>query len=167
MKTSSKLCTVEQAADIAKSAHAAKQTVVTINGAFDLLSLAHVRFLESAKEQGDILMVGVNSDASIRLLKGKDRPIVSEGERSLLVAALACTDHVFLFDDEDPRRWLATIKPDVHVNSDEYGEDCIEASTLREIGTKLVLLPRATDILSTTQRIESIIRRGGESRFSS
>ncbi len=151
--------TLDQAVNVALEARKAGKTVVTTNGAFDLLSVAHVRIIEEAKKHGDVLIVGVNSDASVRSLKGEKRPVVAEQERASLVASLASVDHVFLFDEQDPRAWLAKIKPNAHVNSAEYGEECIEASVLKEIGAELILVPRATDILSTTERIDDIVRR--------
>jgi glycerol-3-phosphate cytidylyltransferase len=154
-----RILTIDQAAVMSTDAQKSGKKVVTTNGTFDLLSVAHVRLLEAAKKEGDILIVGVNSDASVKALKGNDRPVVSEEERATLVASLRAVDAVFLFDDADPRVWLSVIKPDVHVNSEEYGKECVEAETVREIGAKLVLAPRATDIKSTSKRIEDIVQR--------
>ncbi len=154
-----RILTIDQAAVMSTDAQKSGKKVVTTNGTFDLLSVAHVRLLEAAKKEGDILIVGVNSDASVKALKGNDRPVVSEEERATLVASLRAVDAVFLFDDADPRVWLSVIKPDVHVNSEEYGKECVEAETVREIGAKLVLAPRATEIKSTSKRIEDIVQR--------
>ncbi len=133
--------------------------VVTVNGVFDLFSVAHLLLLEAARVQGDVLIVGVNSDRSVRALKGESRPIVPGEERARVVAGLRCVDAVFLFDDLDPRPWLRRIRPQVHVNSSEYGEECIEAQTLREIGASLVLCPRHTEYRSTSDVIELIRSR--------
>lgn len=159
MNTDAKILDLEAAAQRAAEARAAGKRVVTVNGVFDLLSVNHLLYLHAAKEQGDVLLVGVNSDASVRELKGDKRPIVPEQERARIVAALACTDVVFLFSDTDPRPWLTRIKPDVHVNSTEYGKECIEADTVKEIGAELVLLPHGDVSPSTTALIERIVSR--------
>ncbi len=138
-------------------ARADGRTVVTTNGAFDLLSAAHVRLLRRAKDEGDVLIVGVNSDLSVRTLKGDRRPIVPGAQRAEIIAALSCVDAVFLFNDLDPRRWLLLLQPDVHVNSAEYGENCVESPVLREIGARLVLVPRSTDVLSTSDYVAKIL----------
>lgn len=159
MNTSSKIVSLLEASKRAAAARAAGKRVITINGVFDLFSVPHLLFLEFAKAQGDVLFVGVNSDASVRALKGDDRPIVPEGERARIVAGLACTDIVFLFDDLDPRPWLPAIRPHAHVNSAEYTDQCVEAEVLREIGASLVLHPRDTVHRSTSDVIALIRSR--------
>lgn len=159
MNTATKIMSLEQAAKHAEAVRKAGKKVVTMNGVFDLLSSNHIAHLEAAKAQGDLLFVAINSDASVRELKGDKRPIVPETERARMVAALACSDVVFLFPDLDPRPWLPVIRPDVHVNSAEYGKECIEAETVKEIGAELVLLPRAKETVSTTELIDLIVSR--------
>jgi rfaE bifunctional protein nucleotidyltransferase chain/domain len=123
--------------------------IVTTNGAFDLLHPGHRFLLEEAKAQGDVLIVGVNSDASVRGSKGPGRPVELQDIRARKVAAYA--DAVFVFDDPDPRSWLPSIRPDVHVNAETYGRDCIEAPVLREIGATLVLVPVRKELGSTSE----------------
>lgn len=115
--------------------------IVTNNGTYDILHLGHVLGLLEAKKQGDVLIVGVNSDRSVRAYKGESRPIITEDQRIRMLAALACVDYVFLFDDPTPNRWLAEMKPHVHTNGAEYGENCIERSVVEENGGKIYLLP--------------------------
>jgi len=156
MKTAEKIVGIDRAVALADEARKAGQRIVTTNGVFDLFSLPHLILLEAAKARGDLLFVGINSDASVHALKGPNRPIVPEGERARIVAGLACVDTVFLFDDADPRPWLQKIRPHVHVNSAEYGKTCVEAAVLKEIGAELVLLPRSTSFRSTSDIIDLI-----------
>lgn len=150
------ILTLLEAADLAIQFRQQGKRVVTTNGAFDILSIPHLRLLEAARGEGDVLLVGVNSDASVRALKGEKRPIVPEQERAALVVGLRYVDAVFLFDETDPRAWLPQIRPDVHVNSAEYTAQCIEAPVLQEIGARLVLVPRDTEHLSTSDVIQAI-----------
>ncbi len=103
------------AARMAQAAHRAGKRVVTTNGCFDILHIGHVRYLSWAKRQGDLLIVGINSDSSVRKLKGPLRPITPEKERVEILAALKAVDAAFIFNESTPERWLAQIKPDIHV----------------------------------------------------
>ncbi len=130
----------------------AGQTIVSINGSFDLLHAGHLHILAQAARQGDVLVVGLNSDQSVRAYKGLHRPIFPEAERAELLLALAMVDYVVLFDEPDCVNFVRRVRPDVHVNDASYGEDCIEAPAVREGGGRLQLvakLPTAstTDIL--------------------
>ncbi len=106
--------------DAAARARAAGRRTVFANGAFDLLHVGHVRYLEAARREGDWLAVGVNSDRSVRSAKGEGRPILPEAERAEIVAALACVDAVVLFDEESPAALLAELAPDVHAKGTDY-----------------------------------------------
>jgi D-glycero-beta-D-manno-heptose 1-phosphate adenylyltransferase len=128
------------------------KTIVTTNGSFDLLHPGHIFLLEESKKQGDILVVGVNSDASVKRYKGPDRPIDGQDVRAENVSRLA--DAVFIFEEDDPREWLKMIHPDVHCNAETYGEDCIEADVLKEIGARLHLVKIKPEFGSTTQIIQ-------------
>ncbi len=139
-----KLKTLEEVAVIAERARKNKQKVVTTNGCFDIIHIGHVRNLEKAKSLGDILIVGVNADTSVRENKGKDRPIIGEKERAEVIAALASVDYVFIFKDKTPEMWLRKIRPSIHVKGrDRKLSQIIERETLKEIGAKLVLVPLA------------------------
>lgn len=144
-----RLLSLPQAAAYAKRARAEGKTVVTTNGAFDLFHAGHRFLLEEARKQGDVLIVGVNSDTSVRRAKGAGRPLQNAETRARMVARFA--DAVFIFDDDDPRPWLPKIRPQVHVNAQTYGEQCVERTTLDQIGAKLVLVPVKKELGSTTQ----------------
>src|SRR4051812_49090971 len=98
----------------------AGRRVALANGVFDLLHVGHVRYLQGAKALADVLVVAVNSDRSTRLSKGPGRPAVPEAERAELLAALACTDYVLVFDEPDVRAVIRAVRPDVHVKGTDY-----------------------------------------------
>jgi rfaE bifunctional protein nucleotidyltransferase chain/domain len=100
---------------------AGKKTVLA-NGCFDILHVGHVRYLEGARRLGDTLVVAINSDRSVHALKGPGRPILNEMERSALVSALRCVDHVVVFDEPDVTRVLETLRPAVHAKGTDYTE---------------------------------------------
>lgn len=132
--------------------------IVTTNGSFDIFHYGHVKLFEEAKNQGNILIVGINSDASVKAYKGANRPINPEHARAGVIAALEAVDYVFLFDDLNPVRWLELICPNVHCNSSEYGENCIERPALDKIDAKLHLVSRdEKDGFSTTELIKKLI----------
>jgi rfaE bifunctional protein nucleotidyltransferase chain/domain len=98
----------------------AGKRIVTTNGCFDLLHVGHVRSLKAAKQLGDILIVGLNSDASVSRLKGSDRPLNSQSERAEILASLACVDYVSIFDEDTPVELLKAIRPNVHAKGGDY-----------------------------------------------
>ena len=116
------------------------KVIVTCNGAFDILHIGHIKFLEEAKQKGDILIAGLNSDKSVKNNKGPNRPITNEKNRAEFLAALESVDYVVIFNEEDPKYLLSIIKPDIHVNGNEYGYDCIEADVVKENGGKIHLV---------------------------
>ena len=136
---------------ISKKLRSQGKKIVTTNGSFDIFHFGHVKLFLECKKQGDILIVGVNSDKSVKAYKGSNRPINPEKARAGVVAALEVVDHVFLFDDITPNRWLELVRPDVHCNSSEYGENCIERPIVDKIGAKLHLVKRVNDGFSTTE----------------
>ena len=109
--------------------HAGRK-IVFANGVFDLLHAGHVRYLQGARAEGDVLVVGVNSDASTRKLKGEGRPILTERARAALVAALACVNHVMIFDELDVKPLLREFQPDVHAKGTDYTADTVPESEL-------------------------------------
>lgn len=140
---------------------AAGKRVVFTNGCFDLLHVGHVRCLEAARRLGDVLIVGVNSDASVRHLKGPGRPLLPAQERAELVAALGCVDFVTLFEEPTPERLLAFLKPDVHAKGADYHEeDLPEAPLVRSWGGEVRILP-LTPGRSTTELVKEAVRRAG------
>jgi D-glycero-beta-D-manno-heptose 1-phosphate adenylyltransferase len=131
----------------------AGRTVALANGVFDLLHVGHVRYLEGARHLADVLVVAVNSDASTRAYKGPDRPIVPEHERAELVAALACTDHVVVFDESDVRAVIRALRPDVHVKGTDYTPQTIpERDEVEAYGGKVAVAGDPKDHSTTELR---------------
>lgn len=132
--------------------------IVTLNGSFDLMHAGHLYIIYEAKKQGDVLIVALNSDASIQQYKSPDRPIIPLKYRLELMSALEFVDYVTWFDETDPREILSIIRPHVHVNGVEYGENCIEAQTVKSHGGKVHLVDRipglsTSDILAKIQSL--------------
>jgi len=100
----------------------AGKKVVLANGCFDILHVGHVRYLEGARNLGDTLVVAINSDRSVKALKGESRPILNENERVALVSALRCVDHVVVFDEDDVTRVLNVLRPSIHAKGTDYSE---------------------------------------------
>ena len=119
--------------------------VVWTNGCFDLLHVGHVRNLQACREFGDLLVVGVNSDDSVRRLKGPGRPIVPAAERAEVLAALACVDRVVLFDEATPEASLERLRPDIHCKGADYapphGKPIPEAKLVEAYGGRIAFLP--------------------------
>lgn len=129
-------------------------SVVFTNGCFDLLHVGHVKTLHRARAEGDRLIVGVNSDASVQRLKGSSRPINPERDRATLLAALECVDAVTIFPEDTPVELLSVVRPDVHVKGGDYREeDLPEASVVKQHGGRIVLISLVPD-RSTTAIIE-------------
>lgn len=129
--------------------------VATLNGSFDLLHAGHLFIIHEASKQADHLILALNSDDSIRKYKGEKRPIVPLSYRLELVAALEFVDFVTWFEEEDPCALLEKIRPDIHVNGEEYGANCIEAKTVAKHKGRLHLVARIPS-LSTSNLIERI-----------
>lgn len=132
------------------------KTIATLNGSFDLLHAGHLEMIYQASLQADILIVALNTDASIQQYKSPLRPIIPLEYRMQMMAALQWVDYVTWFNETDPCAMLSRIQPDVHVNGAEYGVDCIEAQTLASYGGKLHLVPLVPG-LSTSQIIKKIV----------
>ena len=136
---------------------AGKQSVFT-NGCFDILHAGHVRYLTAARAEGDILVVGLNSDASVRVIKGRKRPLVSETHRAEVLAGLGCVDYVAIFDAPDPYRLIQTLMPDVLVKGSDWAEiDIIGADIVKKNGGRVIRVDLLPDV-STSKIIEKIIK---------
>ncbi len=135
---------------------AAGKKLVFTNGVFDLLHVGHVRYLQQARELGDALVVAINSDRSVRELKGESRPLMKENNRAEILAALACVDYVTIFDDVSPRSLIAELLPDVLVKGGDYALDQIHGrEEVEGAGGRVISLPYVEDA-STTGLIERI-----------
>jgi rfaE bifunctional protein nucleotidyltransferase chain/domain len=135
----------------------ARKTLVFSNGCFDLLHLGHVRYLRQARELGDALAIGLNSDASMRSIKGDGRPILPQEERAEILAALEFVDYVVIFDEPTAERLVAVLKPDIYVKGGDYTlEELPEAKIVASYGGKVILLPLVPGH-STTEIIEKIL----------
>lgn len=150
-----KIVSLSRLLPIVEKLKSQEKTIITNNGSYDIVHLGHIYGLFEAKRQGDILIVGVNSDASVRAYKNPNRPINDERMRANLLAAISCVDYVFLFDDLTPLSWLEQIKPHIHTNGAEYGENCIEREVVEKNGGKIYLLP-ILEGYKTTAIIEKI-----------
>ena len=120
------------------------KTIVFTNGVFDLLHPGHIRYLEDARREGDALVVGVNSDRSVREIKGPSRPITPENERAEVLAALSCVDAVVIFDEVDPQRIIDRLQPDVLAKGADWASDrIIGRQTVEARGGRVVRIPLA------------------------
>ncbi|MBZ5702152.1 MAG: adenylyltransferase/cytidyltransferase family protein [Acidobacteriia bacterium] len=117
------------------------QRIVFANGCFDMLHVGHVRYLEGARREGDVLVVGVNSDASARPLKGPNRPVLPEMARAELVAALRAVDYVVIFSEPNVEALLAALRPDVHAKGTDYTEETVpERETAARLGVRVAIV---------------------------
>ena len=136
--------------------HHAGKTVVTTNGCFDILHVGHVRYLEKTKTFGDYLIVLLNSDKSVKSIKGPSRPINNEMDRAEILSALRCVDYVVLFDEDSPRNLLDEMKPDVYTKGADYTMETLpEADIMKKNGTRVEFIDFVKG-KSTTKTIEKM-----------
>jgi len=134
------ICSLAEAVAAREKARASGRIVAVANGAFDLLHAGHVRYLRGAKELAGLLIVGVNSDRSVRAGKGPGRPIVGEAERAEIVDALRCVDLVVLFDEPTAEGLLRALRPDLHVKGTDYtAENVPERALVESLGGRTVI----------------------------
>jgi D-beta-D-heptose 7-phosphate kinase/D-beta-D-heptose 1-phosphate adenosyltransferase len=156
MKPNPKIKNLSEMPAIVRQAKRAGKKIVTTNGAFDILHIGHVRNLQVAKSAGDILIVGVNSDKSVRTHKDKSRPVVPQKERAEIIAALEAVDYVFIFDTPTALPWIAELKPHVHAKgADRALKQMLEPPVLKKYGGKILRIPYVKSH-STTGIIERI-----------
>ena len=154
---SAKVMTKEQLVSILEAARAKKQRIVFTNGCFDLMHIGHTRYLQAAKALGDVLVVGVNNDASVRSLnKALDRPIVPEAQRAEVLAALGCVDYVILFNEPDPQSLIAALQPDVLVKGGDWPVERIVGREIVEARGGVVRTIPLVPGVSTTSLIQRI-----------
>lgn len=135
------------------------RTIVFTNGCFDILHVGHVRYLAAARSEGDVLVVGLNSDESTRSIKQENRPIVSQDQRAEVLAGLECVDYITVFNEPDPLKLIQALKPDILVKGADWKEeDIIGADVVKEGGGKVVMVDVVPDI-STSRIIQRIVKR--------
>jgi len=157
---SSRLAPREALADLGRRLRAEGRRVVSTNGCFDLLHVGHVRFLQAARGLGDCLVVGLNGDASVRRLKGADRPLTPAAERAEILLALESVDYVTVFEEDLPSAFLAELRPEVHVKGADYTEaECPESTVVRQYGGRMHFLP-----LTPHHSTSAIVGRLGPNR---
>ena len=161
LKLPEKLITLQQLQSIVAGLKEQRQKVVWTNGCFDILHVGHVTYLEQAKALGDLLIMGLNSDASIKILKGGNRPIFNEIERATVLNAIVYVDYITTFDAPSPRKILQQLKPDFYVKGGDYTIDTIDQLERRSIesyGGKIIILPIKKGVSTTNiiKKIESL-----------
>lgn len=136
----SKIKTLKEGIDHVVAAKKAQQKVVFTNGCFDILHVGHVRYLEKAKAHGDILVVGLNSDASVKVLKGNGRPVNSEYDRATVLSALEMIDIVIIFSEKTPIQLIEQLKPDIHVKGGDYSPESLpEYEVVTQYGGRVII----------------------------
>jgi rfaE bifunctional protein nucleotidyltransferase chain/domain len=155
-----KLLTLRQAQRWSAAAHRRGQRVVATNGCFDLLHFGHVSYLQRARQLGDLLVIGLNSDVSCRQLKSPDRPLVPERQRAAVLAALACVDAVVIFREKRAHRFLTAVRPDIYVKGGDYRPESLDPTERAALGgAKIHILPFVPGF-STTGLIQKIRKAG-------
>ena len=151
--------TVDEAVALAERLRAERKRIVLANGCFDLLHVGHVRYLEAARRLGDVLFVGINSDAAVSRLKGQGRPLMPAAERAEILSSLREVDHVVVFEEDTADRLIASLRPDVHAKGTDYQPDAVpEAATVRAVGGRVAVVGDSKSH-STRDLISQIIER--------
>jgi rfaE bifunctional protein nucleotidyltransferase chain/domain len=151
-----KLHSLEQLTAIIQEHKRKGEKVVLANGCFDLIHVGHIRYLRESKEQGDILVVALNSDSSVRRLKGKGRPILQEQERAEIISSFEFVDYVTFFDEPNVEKVLLALKPDTHAKGSDYTQDTVpERETVKEYGGAIAITG-GPKVKSTSQLITEI-----------
>lgn len=155
-----KLVTKKQLHTIIRNLRTWNKKIAWTNGCFDFMHAGHVDYLQKSRSYGDVLVVGMNSDASVKKLKGDLRPICSEQERALVLSALIYVDHILIFEDKSPVKIIEEFKPDYYIKGGDYTIDTIDQTERRVVedyGGEIILLPEVKGI-STSSIIEKIKR---------
>jgi len=157
MTINKKIKTLNKLIKIIQKLKKQNKKIVTTNGVFDILHLGHVKYLEAAKKIGDVLIVGVNTDASVKQNKGNKRPINDEKSRIGVLAGLESVDYAFLFNEKDPKKWIEQIKPDIHIKAGDYKmHQIIEKDAVEKNNGKIVIAKMEKNH-STTKIINKIL----------
>jgi len=163
MNSAEKILPLDRLAAWRNALRASGKKLVTTNGCFDLLHRGHVTYLEAARNLGDALLVGINSDASVRELKGPNRPVNSESDRAAVLAALQSVDGVCVFNERDALRFLSAVAPDIYAKGGDYTIDTInqdERRLVEQLGGKVVVLGGVPG-KSTSALLEKLSSRSG------
>lgn len=158
MKLDSKIITLAKIREWRSKVRKNGQQLVVTNGCFDILHVGHIRYLHSARKEGDLLLIGLNGDESIRQLKGDGRPVNPESDRALLLAALECVDAVCIFPEKRATRFLNEAQPDIYVKGGDYTLETLDSDERRTIESakgQIVFIPFITD-RSTSKLINKI-----------
>ncbi len=154
-----KILPIDDLKEIIKQKQKEGFEIVFTNGCFDILHVGHAQYLAAARQKGDLLIVGLNSDDSVRELKGSKRPLVTENERAEVLSYLEMVDYVVIFEELTAESIISTLKPDIYVKGGDYKiEDLPEAKTVKEYGGKIKLIP-VVEGASTSNIVERIIER--------
>ncbi|MCK4649176.1 D-glycero-beta-D-manno-heptose 1-phosphate adenylyltransferase [bacterium] len=146
-----KLTSLDELTEIAKRCKKEGKKIIFTNGCFDLLHLGHIRYLKEAKRLGDILIVGLNSDNSVRSLKGKDRPLVREKDRAEILSALEAVDYIVIFDELTPKNLIDRIIPHILVKGGDWRkEGVVGRDTVEAQGGKVVIVPEVKGYSTST-----------------
>jgi rfaE bifunctional protein nucleotidyltransferase chain/domain len=158
-----KLKTVAQLREIISALKAKGKTIVLANGCFDLFHVGHIRYLREAKAKGDVLVVAINSDASVRRLKGRWRPILPQRERAEILAAFSFVDYVTIFRESKVTQVLLTLRPDIQVKGSDYTKDTVpEKDVVKEYGGKVAIVggPKIRNTSEIIRRIATKMGKG-------
>lgn len=141
MKKAKKIVPLEVLQTITADLKGLRKVIVLANGCFDLLHVGHIRYLEGAKQMGDVLIVGLNNDSSVRTLKGLGRPVMPDLERAEILAAFSCVDYVVIFEDLTVENLLLRLKPDVHCKGTDYTTETVpEKDIVRSYGGRVAIV---------------------------
>jgi D-glycero-beta-D-manno-heptose 1-phosphate adenylyltransferase len=154
-----KIKSLQELREIAAAQRSSGRKIVFANGCFDLLHAGHIRYLEAAKDIGDVLIVGINGDACVAALKGPGRPLQPEEDRAEILASIACVDYVLLFDAHTVDGILKELKPDVHAKGTDYTQESVpERETVLAYGGQVVIVGDSKDH-STRDLIQTILSK--------
>jgi D-glycero-beta-D-manno-heptose 1-phosphate adenylyltransferase len=155
---------IDELGIIAEKLHASGKKIVFANGCFDLLHVGHVRYLQSARRLGDVLILGINGDDSVAALKGKGRPLQPEADRIEILASLECVDYVLLFNEPTVDDILRTLRPDIHAKGTDYTEENVpERNTVQSYGGRVAIAGDPKDH-STRDVIQAILAKQGRNK---
>ena len=150
---------LDEAVALADRLRAERKRIVLANGCFDLLHVGHIRYLCAARRLGDVLFVGINSDAAVARLKGPGRPLIPAGERAEILLALRDVDHVVVFEEDTADRLVASLRPDIHAKGTDYRASSVpEAATVRAVGGRVAVVGDAKSH-STRDLIARVVER--------